>query len=196
MQIEPLALTAELVDEKGETIAQGLLTLSPTPGELEIKGSDFPRLSVGTPVGIIVHTQAGILTSLVGIVSFYGRGIVGICDTEKEGLEFLCHLLTQNVGIKTYATHSRGLFKQGEDYDISIFRLGVDECCFTSIEKIDLNSELLIYNDSAPILKKYSIVVEEVYNLHNMVKLYIAKPTKTSKKNLSQIKLFLDFEQK
>ncbi len=191
MQIEPLALVAELVDDTGETVAHGLVTLSPTPGEIEIKGNDLPRLNVGATIGVIVHTQNAILTSLVGSVSFYGRGIVGICDVEKAGLDKLNHLLLQNVAIKTYATRSARLFKQGEDYDISIIRLGIEECCFTSIENIDMKSELTINNNSLPALKKYTVIVEEVYHLHNMVKLYIARPIKNNRANLTQINYLL-----
>ncbi len=190
MQIEPIAMLAELVGNSGETEAHGLITLSPTPGELEFKGNDLPRLQAGATVGIIVNTLKGTFTSLVGKVSFYGQGIVGICDVESERMSQLCRILSQNIAIKTYATDMVGIFKRGEEYDISLTRIDDEECCFTSIESIAIGTQLYIDTVSPIKLKKYSIKVQECLNLRNMVTLYIAKPDKLSSYNRHQLELF------
>ncbi len=190
MQIEPIAMIAELIDNTDNTHAEGLVTLSPTPGELEFKGN-VPRLSEGATVGLIVHTLNGILTSLVGTVSFYGRGIIGICDTEEEGMKKLRYLMSQNIVAKTYAVHSKGLLMRGEDYDISITRIEKELCCFTSIEDISVGSVLNINISSPLLLKNYRVTVEEKYSLRNRVNLYITKPIKVKAANQRQIDFFL-----
>ncbi len=187
MQIEPIAMLAELVGNSGETEAHGLLTLSPTPGELEFKSNELSRLDPGATIGIIVNTLNGTFTSLVGKVSFYGRGIVGICNTESEGMKQLMRILSQNAAIKTYATDKVGMFKRGEEYDISITRIDDEVCNFTSIEDIAIGTRLYIDTNTPISLKKYTVIVEERLNLRNMVTLYIAKPEKISKHNQNQL---------
>ncbi len=197
IKAEPLPLMAELVDDSGQTVCRGVLTLSPTPGELEFRSSSLPTYRGGEAVGFIVYTDDGILVSFVGHVGFYGSGIIGICMIDENAIAQLTRMLSQNISEKTFAVYKPKLLSKREDFDISLTRVGIDECAFTTIENIEVGMELTIdfanRTDTANRLKlkKYRIKITEKHPLSSKVILCISTPIKLSKENRAELEFYL-----
>ncbi len=188
---EPLPLTAELVDEGGRAVTRGLLTLSPTPDELEFRSSSLPYLRGGDTVGFIVYSGSDIMLSIVGRVGFYGPGIIGVCLVDKEGMSRLVEILAQNISLKTFAVHKPRLLSRRELLDINITWIGKNQWSFTTIEEIKVGMELTISTEEVIYLKNVSLKIEEVIELKNNVSLCRCIPQKLSKENVKEIEFYL-----
>ncbi len=192
VKTEPLPLAAELVNEAGQPVAAGLLTLSPTPNELEFRSSELPYFKGGEPIGFIVYTgDHNILVSFVGHVGFYGAGLIGICMIDDEPMEKLSEILAQNIAIKTFASYKAGMFSRREDFDISITRVGVSKWTFTTIEDIKIGMELNVDIVDVLKIKGCRLKVVEMYTLRNKVALCIATPQKLSQGNRAELEFYL-----
>ncbi len=191
MFLESISMLAEITDDSGNTIATGSLSLSSTPGELELKAQSLPRLSADTPVGVIAYTQEGVLAMSACNVSFSAPSLLGLCDVESVGYNLIYDLLYQNIRLKTYATKSRRIFGRGDPCDIHVFRLNTDECCFTTIEP-QKEGTLLTLNSNTPVcLRELCIKVEKQTQLRNKALVYKARIVKLSRSNEKEIQFYL-----
>ncbi len=188
---EPLPLIAELVNESGQPVTRGLLTLSPTPDELEFRSSALPYQRGGDTVGFIIYSGSDIKMSIVGRVGFYGNGIIGVCLVDSEGMARLVDILAQNISLKTFAVHKPRLFSRRELFDISITKIGLNQWSLTTIDDIKVGMELTLSTDEVIYLKKVTLKIDEIITLKNNVSLCRATPQNLSKENIKEIERLL-----
>ncbi len=176
----------------------GSLLMSAATNELELHGHSFPGLGKNERYRLSCHNDDGEYCVGTCSVLYQTPSIVGFKEIDEVFYEKLCELLQSNINFKCFAKKKQNLFKSAELKDVSVYRierLNDPEkgfvFRFTSIEKLEIGSKIIIDATSPINLQKLELSIVERINLRGAANSFKATTEKITKNNNLEINFYL-----